>query len=152
MSRPRTTGLRAAGRVLLGAVLLVTGTAHLTFGRQGFRAQVPSWVPLPIELVVIASGVVELLLGAALIAAWRAPAREVVGWVVAAFFVAVFPGNVSQLVTHTGAFGLDTDTSRAIRLVFQPVLVLWALWSTGAWWSLRRRRARRAGDGGAPGS
>jgi uncharacterized membrane protein len=139
--------------VLLGAVLLFTGTAHLTFGRQGFRAQVPSWVPLPTDFVVVASGVVELLLGIALIVAWRTPAREVVGWIVAAFFVAIFPGNVSQLVTHTSAFGLDTDTSRAVRLVFQPVLVLWALWSTWAWWSLRRRRrAPRRDDDAAPGS
>ena len=56
------------------------------------------------------------------------------------FFVAVFPGNISQYLTHTDAFGLDSDPARALRLVFQPVLVAWALWSTGAWQAWRRWR------------
>jgi hypothetical protein len=29
--------------------------------------------------------------------------------------------------------GLNTDTRRFVRLVFQPVPVIWALWPTGAW-------------------
>jgi uncharacterized membrane protein len=83
---------------------------------------------------VVVSGVVEISLGGALIAL---PGRRVqIGWLVAAFFVLVFPGNISQFVTRTDAFGLDSDGARAARLVFQPLLVLWALWSTGAW---RRR-------------
>jgi len=80
-----------------------------------------------------------MVLGLALVALPRH--RVLVGWIVAAFFVVIFPGNISQLVTHTDSFGLNTDTDRAIRLIFQPVLVLWALWSTGAWRAWRTRRA-----------
>jgi uncharacterized membrane protein len=128
--------VRTVGRWLLGAFLLAAGTLHLTSAREDFRAQVPDWVPLDPDLVVVASGVVELALGAALLVLARH--RHVVGWVVAAFFVAIFPGNVAQYVEGTDAFGLDTDRARLVRLFFQPVLVAWALWATGAWRSWRR--------------
>jgi uncharacterized membrane protein len=135
---PRTTPARTAARVVLGAFLLFAGTAHLTFARSDFAAQVPAWLPLGTDLVVVASGVVELVLGAALVLAGRH--RVLVGWVVAAFFVAVFPGNIAQYVDGVSAFGLDTDGARLARLFFQPVLVVWALWSTAAW---RDRRMLR---------
>ncbi|MPY12068.1 DoxX family protein [Arthrobacter bussei] len=127
----RTSLPRTIARLVLGAFLLFAGTAHLTVARSEFAAQVPSWLPLDADVVVVASGVVELLLGAALVALGRY--RVVVGWVVAAFFVAIFPGNIAQYVEGVSAFGLDTDAARLTRLFFQPVLVLWALWSTGAW-------------------
>ncbi|WP_432490896.1 DoxX family protein [Kineococcus gypseus] len=137
---------RAAAQAALGLVLVAAGTGHLTTLRREFRAQVPPWLPLEADLVVVASGVVELVLGAALLALWRRPARALTGAVVAAFFVAVFPGNVSQLLTRTDAFGLDTDAARAVRLLFQPLLVVWALWATDARRAWRERcAARRAG-------
>jgi uncharacterized membrane protein len=129
---------QTVARVILGAMLLFTGTGHLTFARQEFVAQVPAWVPFSTDFVVLASGVVELALGAALIL--LGSRRVVVGLVVAAFFIAVFPGNISQYMTQTPAFGLDTDAARLTRLFFQPVLVAWALWCTGAWAWLRARK------------
>jgi len=126
---------RRIGQVALGAALAFTGTGHLTFGREEFRAQVPPWVPVDDDVVVLASGVVELGLAAALVLARRR--RVPVGWLTAAFFVAIFPGNVAQYTTQTDAFGLESDAARAIRLAFQPVLVAWALWSTQAWQALR---------------
>lgn len=138
--------LRAAGQCLLGLGLAFAGTGHLTFAREEFQAQVPAWVPIDADLVVVASGVVELALGAALLATWRQPARAVVGVLTAGFFVAVFPGNVAQYLDRVDAFGLESDTARAVRLGFQPVLVASALWSTAAVRELRSRRAgRRAG-------
>ncbi|NTW39588.1 MAG: hypothetical protein HGA44_06805 [Cellulomonadaceae bacterium] len=134
-----STRRRTVGRIALGGFLMFAGITHLTVGRQEFQAQVPTWVPLDADAVVLASGVVEITLGAALVAA-RARHRALVGGLTAAFFVAIFPGNVSQLVTHTDAFGLDSDAARATRLVFQPLLVVWALWSTGAWRTWRHRR------------
>ena len=131
------TTARTIGRTALGAGLLFAGTSHLTWSRTEFRAQVPPWIPMDPDAVVLASGVVELALGGALVALPRH--RVTVGWLAAAFFVAIFPGNISQLVTRTDAFGLDSDRARAIRLLFQPLLVLWALWSTGAWRAWRRR-------------
>ena len=132
---------RNIARILLGATLLFAGTSHLTLARQAFQAQVPTWLPLDVDFVVVASGVVEILLGLALIVLYRY--RVWVGWLVAAFFVAILPGNISQLVTHTDSFGLNTDALRALRLVFQPLLVIWALWSTGAWKAWRTRRRSR---------
>ncbi|WP_405217517.1 hypothetical protein [Agrococcus sp. Ld7] len=117
---------------------MLAGTGHLTFARAEFQAQVPPWLPLEADLVVVASGVVELVLGLALVLAPRR-ARPLVGIIVAAFFVAVFPGNIAQLVEGRDGFGLDTDAARAIRLLFQPLLVVAALWSTGAWAAIRRR-------------
>lgn len=132
--------IRHVGRWGLGGALLFAGTGHLTTLRQEFQAQVPTWVPLDPDFVVIASGVVELGLGAALVLAPSA-IRPAVGWVAAGFFVAVFPGNISQYMTGTDAFGLDSDNARFVRLFFQPVLVAWALWSTGAWRTWRNRTA-----------
>jgi len=116
---------------LLGVVLVAAGVGHLTAQRQEFQAQVPQWFPLDADLVVVASGVVEIGIGSALLLAGRR--RVEVGWLTAAFFVAIFPGNIAQYVEGTAAFGLDTDRARLVRLFFQPVLVAWALWSTGAW-------------------
>jgi uncharacterized membrane protein len=129
------------GQLALGALLLTAGTAHLTKQREEFQAQVPEWFPADPDAVVVVSGVVELALGAALVTTWKQPARAVVGSAAAAFFVAVFPGNIGQYTGHIDAFGLDTDTKRATRLVFQPVLVAWALSCTDAPRTFRERRA-----------
>ena len=129
--------LRTAGRLLLGAALAFAGVGHMTFQRDEFQAQVPNWFPIDADFVVLASGVVEISLGAALLG-WRSR-RVQVGWVAAAFFVVIFPGNIAQWVEGTDAFGLDTDGKRFGRLFFQPVLVVWALWSTGAWKAFRER-------------
>ena len=134
--------LSAIGQLALGAALLTTGTGHLTKQRQEFQAQVPSWFPADPDLVVVVSGVVELALGAALLGTWKQPARAAVGGTAAAFCVAVFPGNIAQYTGHVDAFGLDTDAKRAIRLVFQPVLVAWALASTDALQVLRQKRTQ----------
>jgi uncharacterized membrane protein len=122
--------LRAVSQVALGVVLVSAGVSHLTVSRVEFQAQVPTWLPLDPDFVVISSGIVEILLGLALITLWSL--RKRVGLVTALFFVAIFPGNINQLVNGIDAFGLNSDSARATRLLFQPVLVLWALWSTGA--------------------
>lgn len=145
MSTPRTnrtpdraTGAQTFFRLLLGAFLLFAGTSHLTVARESFQAQVPRWLPLPTDTVVLASGIVEIALGGALIALPRQ--RTIVGWIVAAFFVAIFPGNISQYVERIDSFGLDSDRARIVRLLFQPLLVIWAPWATGAWRAARPDR------------
>ncbi|MEX1163197.1 MAG: hypothetical protein WEB03_06415 [Nitriliruptor sp.] len=126
---------------MLGGFLAFAGTAHLTFAREEFEAQVPEWVPAGTDAVVVGSGVIEIALGLALLSGRK---RPLVGWVTAAFLVAIFPGNVAQYVEGTDAFGLDTDRARFVRLFFQPALIAWALWSTGAWRAWRGRRDRSA--------
>ena len=126
-------------RLVLGVFLLIAGVGHF-IAREEFTAQVPPWMPAP-DAVVYVSGVVELALGVALIVSRRR--LPVVGWIVAIFFFVVFPGNIWQYVEGRDAFGLDSDAARAIRLLFQPVLVVWALWCTGAWtWARAQGRAR----------
>jgi uncharacterized membrane protein len=122
--------VRDLARIALGIALGYAGFTHLTTSRLEFQAQVPNWVPLSADFVVLASGVVEIILGLALI--FLVTYKIQVGWVVAAFFVAIFPGNISQYVNGIDAFGLDTERARFVRLLFQPVLVAWALWATGA--------------------
>jgi uncharacterized membrane protein len=121
--------IRKVTQILLGATLIYTGTLHLTTSRMEFQAQVPTWLPFSPDFVVLASGVVEISLGLALISLQR---RREVGIATALFFIAIFPGNISQFVNEIDAFGLDSDRARAIRLLFQPLLVMWALWSTTA--------------------
>jgi uncharacterized membrane protein len=121
--------IRKLTQILLGATLIYTGTLHLTTRRLEFQAQVPPWAPFTPDFIVLASGIVEIALGLSLISLQR---RREVGIATATFFIAIFPGNISQFVNHIDAFGLDSDRARAIRLLFQPPLVLWALWSTTA--------------------
>ena len=118
-------------QVVLGVALAFAGKSHLTTAREEFQAQVPTILKSIADFVVLASGVVEIVLGLSLVFVWRY--RVQVGWIVAAFFVAIFPGNISQYLNHIDAFGLESDRARFIRLFFQPLLVIWALWSTGAW-------------------
>ncbi|RFM33023.1 DoxX family protein [Chitinophaga silvisoli] len=120
--------IRNIFRILLGLFLIFAGTGHLSFARYEFEAQVPSFVPMNADLVVLLSGVVEILMGLALIFVRKY--RVQVGLFIALFFVLVFPGNIAQYVHHRDAFGLNTDTLRLIRLFFQPVLILWVLWAT----------------------
>jgi uncharacterized membrane protein len=117
-------------RILLGLFMVMAANGHLTFQRAEFQAQVPEWLPLGKDLIVILSGVVEFALGMGMLF-WKKE-RVRVGVALAIFFVLIFPGNIAQYLNHTDAFGLNTDKARLIRLFFQPVLILWALWSTGA--------------------
>ena len=128
-------------RIALGTFMVFAGVGHLTFARTEFQAQVPEFVPLAPDVTVLISGVVEISLGLAMILAKNR--RAVVGLLLAAFFVAIFPGNIAQWVHHRDAFGLNSDQARFIRLFFQPVLIAWALWSTGGWRLLRRRDDER---------
>ena len=120
------------------------GAGHLTVLRDEFQAQVPDWFPLDDDLVVLGSGVVELALGASLVGLPRH--RVLVGTIAAAFFVVIFPGNIAQWVEGTDAFGLDSGTKRFVRLLFQPLLVAWALGSTGAWRAWRSGTWPRPAD------
>ena len=124
-------------QMVLGFALAYAGIGHLTSNRQEFQAQVPTLLKDYADFVVLASGVVEIALGVGLIALWRYRAQ--LGWIVAAFFVAIFWGNISQYVNGVDAFGLNSDRARLIRLFFQPLLVMWALGSTGAWRAWRSR-------------
>jgi uncharacterized membrane protein len=133
--------IRKATQVLLGAALVYAGITHLTTSRIEFQAQVPGWIPLSADFVVLASGVVEILLGLSLTSLQY---RREVGIATALFFIAIFPGNISQYVNGIDAFGLDSDRARAIRLFFQPLLVIWALWSTGSWGNIKNMIRRRA--------
>ena len=130
-------------QLLLGAFLLSAGTSHLDSNRTEFLAQVPTWLPLDPDFVVIASGLVEITLGALLIATALIfkKYRSVVGVIAGVFFILIFPGNINQYINQIDAFGLDTDTKRLIRLFFQPPLVVWALWSSDGFSLLKKLRS-----------
>lgn len=132
---------RAAGQIALGAALAFAGTTHLTVARNEFQAQVPSWFPADPDAVVLVSGVIEIGLGVALLTLWKQPGRAWLGATTAAFFVAIFPGNIAQFVEGKDGFGLNSDQARFVRLLFQPLLVVGALAATDAVGTLRRRRA-----------
>jgi len=133
----QSTKAQSTVRILLGLFLIFVGTSHLTFNRKEFLAQVPGWLPIDPDKVVLLSGTAEIILGAGLL--FLPKQRATVGWITALFFVAIFPGNIAQLINHKDAFGLNSDLLRWIRLPFQPLLIGLALWSTGAWSSWRNK-------------
>ncbi|MFT7071947.1 hypothetical protein [Patiriisocius sp. Uisw_017] len=134
-----TTTTQNVFRMLLAVFMIYAGFSHLSFNRIAFQAQVPDWVPMSKDLVVILSGIVEIVLGLGL-AFWKSK-RVHFGWALAVFFVLIFPGNIAQYLDGKDAFGaLNSDNARLIRLFFQPVLIVWALWSSGAWKSWRTNK------------
>jgi len=133
----KTSVLQNIFRVILGSFMILAAIGHFTFQRGAFQAQVPNWVPMSKDMVVILSGVVELILGICMVF-WKKE-RVVIGIILAIFYVLVFPGNMAQYANGISAFGLDTDAKRLARLFFQPVLILWALWSTGALKAFRKK-------------
>jgi len=138
----KTSIIQNIFRILLGCFMLYAGYSHLTFNRIEFQAQVPDWVPLSKDLVVISSGIVEVLLGIGMV--FWVKQRVKVGLALALFYILIFPGNISQYLNGTDAFGaLNSDKARLIRLFFQPVLIAWALWSSGAWSAWRNRKKRK---------
>ncbi|MDW8849983.1 hypothetical protein SD960_07770 [Flavobacterium sp. MMLR14_040] len=130
MENIQTTKTQNFFRILLGIFMITAAFGHFTFQRADFQAQVPNWVPMDKDLVVILSGIVEIALGLSML--FLKKYRVYVGIALAIFYVLVFPGNIAQYLNGTSAFGLDTDQARLIRLFFQPVLIFLALWSTGA--------------------
>ena len=133
--RPARTRLlpviRSLARWMLASLLVFAGLSHLFWARKGFRIAVPDWVApdrAGKDAVVLTSGVAEILLGAAAVAA-RPRERRRVGVAIAAFFVAVFPGNVHHWRSGRSVPFMRTDRARFLRLFLQPVLVAWALWS-----------------------
>jgi uncharacterized membrane protein len=141
----QTSPVQSVFRILLGVFLGLAGVGHLSALRQEFLAQVPAWLPIDGDLVVVISGIVEIILGVGLMIL-PGRYRVIIGWATAAFFVLIFPGNISQYINRSDAFGLNSDLSRFTRLFFQPVLVIWALWSTGAWRAMRQMKSVRSTD------
>lgn len=127
----QSTRAQKITRTLLGIFLIFTGIGHLTFMRTAFLAQVPRWLPMEADIVVLLSGVVEIILGASLLFVIKQ--QTLVVWIVALFLILVFPGNLAQLVNHNYAFGLNSELLLWLRLPFQPLLIILVLWSTGAW-------------------
>lgn len=130
MLNPKTSTVQTIFRIILGAFMILAAIGHLTYQRQEFQAQVPEWIPVSKDLVVILSGIVEFALGFGMVFLSKHKAKF--GIALAVFFILIFPGNIAQYINGTDAFGLDTDQKRLIRLFFQPLLMVWALWSTGA--------------------
>ncbi|MBL3656373.1 DoxX family protein [Fulvivirga sediminis] len=134
-----TSTVQKVFRIILGLFMIMAAVGHMTFQRAEFQAQVPDWVPLSKDLVVILSGIVELVLGVSMV--FLSKFKVWVGLALAIFYVLIFPGNIAQYVNEIDAFGLDTDKKRLIRLFFQPVLILWALWSSGALKALLNKKS-----------
>ena len=128
-SLTKQSPLQIASRLALGVFMLFAGIAHLSFSRAEFQAVVPDFIPFNKDSVVVLSGVVEIGFGLALL--FLTKFQTLTGLLLTLFFILIFPGNLSQYYHGISAFGLDTDQKRLIRLFFQPLLLLWALWSTG---------------------
>src|SRR5690554_3591963 len=87
-------------RILLALFMVFAGFSHLTFNRVEFQAQVPEWLPMSKDLVVILSGIVEMILGLGLLF-WKNQ-RVNFGWALAIFYVLIFPGNIRSEERRVG--------------------------------------------------
>lgn len=138
MKQVKTNTIQNLLRIVLGLFMVSAAIGHFTFQRAEFQAQVPNWLPINKDIVVLLSGLVEIFLGLGMIFWTKQKIR--IGIALAIFYVLIFPGNIAQYLNETDAFGLNTDQARFIRLFFQPVLIIASLWSTGALTYMRQPR------------
>ena len=124
-ARPRLEAIRTALRWLLGAAYLIAGIAHVA-SPSGFLKITPGWVPYP-ATVILLTGLCEIAGASAL--AFIPPLRRAAAIGLALYAVCVFPANVNHAM-HDIAIG-GTHLSwwyHGPRLLFQPVIIWWALW------------------------
>ena len=129
----KTTIIQNIFRILLGLIMLYIGIAHLSFKRIEFQAQVPTWLATDegmMDLVVLISGYIEIAFGILMIIGGKLKVKT--GIALGIFYILIFPGNINQYINEIDSLTLDSDYKRLIRLFFQPLLVLWAFWSSGA--------------------
>ena len=129
----KTTIIQNIFRFLLGSIMLYIGIAHLSFRRIEFQAQVPTWLTTNegmMDLIVLISGYIEIAFGILMILGGKLKVKT--GIALGIFYILIFPGNINQYINEIDSLRLDSDNKRLIRLFFQPLLVLWAFWSTGA--------------------
>ena len=120
--------------------MLYIGIAHLSFRRIEFQAQVPTWLTTDkglMDLVVLISGYVEIAFGILMILGGKLKVKT--GIALGFFYILIFPGNINQYINEIDSLRLDSENKRLIRLFFQPLLVLWAFWSSGALEFLKRK-------------
>ena len=120
--------LRARWRTALAAGMAVAGVMHFATPLP-FVQHLPAIIPMR-EAVIYASGVVEIALGLALLGPSRW--RPYVGILLAAFLVAVFPGNLYVAVAGVAVDGQPGGIYPWLRLPFQALFIWLALWSTHA--------------------
>ena len=136
----KTSTIQNIFRILLGLIMLYIGIAHLSFRRIEFQAQVPTWLTTDkdlMDLVVLISGYVEIAFGLLMIFGRKLKVKT--GIALGVFYILIFPGNINQYINEIDSLRLDSENKRLIRLFFQPLLVLWAFWSTGALEYLKRK-------------
>ena len=136
----KTTIIQNIFSVLLGSIMLYIGIAHLSFRRIEFQAQVPTWLTTNegmMDLVVLISGYIEIAFGILMILGGKLKVKT--GIALGVFYILIFPGNINQYINEIDSLRLDSENKRLIRLFFQPLLVLWAFWSSGALEFLKRK-------------
>lgn len=118
-------------RVGMGLIMIIAGIGHFTFFRETFQVQVPDFVPFSKDFTVLASGVVEIAFGLAMV--FLVKKKRYIGLILAIFYVLIFPGNIHQYTEQLDGFGLNTDAKRLGRLFMQAVLIFLTLYSTEGW-------------------
>lgn len=131
--------IRTIVRTVLALLYAVAGLLHL-IAPAPFLRIMPVAVPMP-ELVVMLTGVAELLGAAALLQPWHVGLRRAGGVGLALYALCVWPANIQHfamdMAKADGGLGLAYHVP---RMVLQPVLIWLALWVCGVTQWPRRPR------------
>jgi uncharacterized membrane protein len=128
---------RAVMRWLMAAFYIAAGTGHL-IRPEAFLPIVPDFVPLPRETILI-TGLCEL---AGAVALLTPRLRKLAGIMLALYALGVWPANIKHALEGIDLPPIpDTWWYHGPRLAFQPVLMWWALFCSGAIdWPWRRKK------------
>jgi len=115
----------AATRYALAVMLVFTASAHFTRMREDLVRMMPTWVPWPRGMVYL-TGVCELLGAIGLITPFL---KQAAGIALIAFFILVFPANVTAARTGSTLRGRPA-TALWLRAPMQLLFIVLTWWSS----------------------
>jgi len=129
--------VRAVMRWILAAFYSAAGIAHLVVPEK-LLAITPSWVPFAAQVIFV-TGLCELAGSVALV---TKPLRWWAGVAMAAYALCVWPANLKHAVDGIELpYVTNSWFYHGPRLVFQPVIIWWALYCSGVIdWPWPRRK------------
>lgn len=122
--KDKTSTLKLISRVIFGLLFTLAGINHF-LNSAFYESIMPPYLPFP-HLLVIVSGVFEIVLGLAVIIPKYS---RFAAWGLILLLIAVFPANI-HMAMHPEKFPDMSTATLIVRLPLQLVLILWAYWYT----------------------
>lgn len=115
---------RELGSYSMVIFLVFFGLSHF-YKQDELILMLPDFIPFP-EFIIFITGIIEITLAVGLL---FPTTRRLSGILIAVYFIAVLPANIYKAVNTVEISGtLSNDTVAWLRIFFQPIFIVWALY------------------------